>query len=543
MAYELLPYEALPAWFRDNPYIGSGYRVEIGWRNAVASLCHLHNETVNIWTHAVAFALVLVLLVVTLVAMSPHGVDRIDLDVVHMADVVSQQQSAAAELRLADFRSAVCTASSPSYNCSADGADSADERRSAAAASAHSSFVSGLEALFSSSSAFLPSAVSEGYGRLQRHLPIVQRLTQALRAQADSMASLLSSSSPALLSPFPPLSSLSSTPARFVAFLTRVESHLSSLHSAVSSRVTVDNALRLKALLVDNVGGFTQQLTLPQVDVLRLVRALIDDFLRSTREGETGTGEQRAELHDGRDDASQHSHEMGRSDDTASPTAARADGDDDVGGAVGLAVRVKRWAGLSGADLLFALSDERALLAPADVLELTRRRQWEEDVQLHLYLPRWPLTAFMVSALACLLFSALFHCFQAVSRPVSVLFQNMDYAGITLLIAGSNIPVIYYGFYCAPLTAAVYNGVISALAGVCFLITVLPAFRDLRFRTLKTLLFLALGFSGVGPLIHLIVHLEHVHFIVFYLLAMVGTTSCTARTQSARLTSSPVLHR
>ena len=50
----LVLWDDLPAWRRDNHFIRSGYREESNsyWRS-FASLFYVHNESVNIWTHAV----------------------------------------------------------------------------------------------------------------------------------------------------------------------------------------------------------------------------------------------------------------------------------------------------------------------------------------------------------------------------------------------------------------------------------------------------------------------------------------------------------
>lgn len=42
----------LPAWMRDNHYIHSGYRpASNSYQKSAASIGHLHNESVNIWSH------------------------------------------------------------------------------------------------------------------------------------------------------------------------------------------------------------------------------------------------------------------------------------------------------------------------------------------------------------------------------------------------------------------------------------------------------------------------------------------------------------
>ena len=55
-ALRAAPHES---WRADNEYIEHGYRVDHGWRAACASFLSLHNETVNVWSHALGFLLFL----------------------------------------------------------------------------------------------------------------------------------------------------------------------------------------------------------------------------------------------------------------------------------------------------------------------------------------------------------------------------------------------------------------------------------------------------------------------------------------------------
>ena len=50
----LLSWEALPAWYQDNPFITAGYRdvCNSSW-TCFKSMITLHNETVNIWSHMI----------------------------------------------------------------------------------------------------------------------------------------------------------------------------------------------------------------------------------------------------------------------------------------------------------------------------------------------------------------------------------------------------------------------------------------------------------------------------------------------------------
>ena len=63
-------------------------------------------------------------------------------------------------------------------------------------------------------------------------------------------------------------------------------------------------------------------------------------------------------------------------------------------------------------------------------------------------LERWPVFVMLVSAIICLGCSATFHWFCAHSPQVHDLLNRLDYAGISILIAGSCYPPYYYFFYC-----------------------------------------------------------------------------------------------
>ena len=511
LAYDLMPYDKLPRWLQDNPYIASGYRVEIGWKNSCHSLCHLHNETMNIWTHVVACAIMLVLLVITIWGMSPHGVDRLNINVVDLSRLRGVQTTQPTELLCPLSPVSTDGAASSILASAYDGNCSADEPYIAA----HHSFVSSLEQLFQSPASYLPDSVTEVYNRLQQRLPNLQHLTRTLRQQATSITAYLPAS----------------PQAKFLSFLNRVEEHLIALHATVTDVVSMESVARLKALMLENVGGFSPYVTMQkQVDMVRVVRAMMAEYVKTLMD-------EQEQLMKAGSNHELHSTLDGLLDENGAPlngdelqTTSRAVYELEREENIGLALRIKRWAGLGEGDIFFAYSsdDDRILPPPSfkhihrslQFEERRRRAAWEEDVQLHFYLPRWPLTVFIVSALCCLFLSAWFHCFQAVSERMAVVFQCLDYAGITLLIAGSNVPVIYYGFYCSPGTSQLYNAVICTLSAITFTTTILPYFRDLRFRSLKTYLFLSLGFAGVVPLAHLVLHMGYIHFIVYYLLAM-----------------------
>lgn len=57
----------------------------------------------------------------------------------------------------------------------------------------------------------------------------------------------------------------------------------------------------------------------------------------------------------------------------------------------------------------------------------------------------------MLGAVCCLGCSALFHLFKEHSEKVCRSLNRVDYAGISVLIAASNTPPIYYSFFCEDL--------------------------------------------------------------------------------------------
>lgn len=54
----------------------------------------------------------------------------------------------------------------------------------------------------------------------------------------------------------------------------------------------------------------------------------------------------------------------------------------------------------------------------------------------------------MVCAIICLGSSAFYHLFKDHSEMYHKTLVRMDYAGISIMIAGSNTPNIYYSFFC-----------------------------------------------------------------------------------------------
>jgi adiponectin receptor len=109
---------------------------------------------------------------------------------------------------------------------------------------------------------------------------------------------------------------------------------------------------------------------------------------------------------------------------------------------------------------------------------------------------------FFVGALLCLLFSTLFHTVSCHSEWASHVFSRLDYAGIAVLIVGSIIPWLYYGFYCQFYARLTYMTAISVLGVATLIILMWEKFNKPEYRTIRAIVFVSLACSAVVPLVH-----------------------------------------
>ena len=118
--------------------------------------------------------------------------------------------------------------------------------------------------------------------------------------------------------------------------------------------------------------------------------------------------------------------------------------------------------------------------------------------------PTWPIAVFLVSAITCLGASAAFHLLHVTSRFWYTALSSLDYASISVLIAGSSVPPIYYGFWCAKQTGWCYIAACVALGCISTALGVTPKFRTPPFRIVRMSCFIGTGSFGVIPLVHLL---------------------------------------
>jgi adiponectin receptor len=98
--------------------------------------------------------------------------------------------------------------------------------------------------------------------------------------------------------------------------------------------------------------------------------------------------------------------------------------------------------------------------------------------------------------------SAAYHTISNHSPAVAKFGNQLDYLGIIILIVGSFLPTIYYGFLCYPFLTNAYWGMMISFGSACAFITFNPRFRTPKYRPFRAAMFVALGGAGVIPVLH-----------------------------------------
>ncbi|TRY70895.1 hypothetical protein TCAL_04458 [Tigriopus californicus] len=112
---------------------------------------------------------------------------------------------------------------------------------------------------------------------------------------------------------------------------------------------------------------------------------------------------------------------------------------------------------------------------------------------------------FFLGAIVCLACSTIFHTVCCHSEWASTIFSRLDYAGIAVLIVGSIIPWLYYGFYCHMYTRWTYSIAIAVLGLLTVILTLWDRFNLPDFRVYRAAVFVALGSVAVVPVVHHII--------------------------------------
>eukprot|EP01006_Ploeotia_vitrea_P015577 TRINITY_DN45081_c0_g1_i1.p1 TRINITY_DN45081_c0_g1~~TRINITY_DN45081_c0_g1_i1.p1 ORF type:complete len:727 (-),score=328.83 TRINITY_DN45081_c0_g1_i1:78-2231(-) len=502
--FKLLHYHHVPQWYQDNEFIHRGYRVDLGWKNAFRSLCHIHNETVNVWTHLVAFVLIFILLLFTLLTLSPYGIDRI---AALKQSAVQLGRDGPAIGRLGGIGAGVdghhnaTTLTTPlAFGATQLGYAWASAAR---ALGLDSSIPSHLHSSSSSSS------VSSSHD------------STASSSSSDDHMLDTSASSTMTTSDDQRSFQMQSDASRAHHFFHQDNANGGQCHESGDEVTVWDlNSVHhgfaaygrhsvIDSPLIEHVSTSAHK----RIDRRRLhvnfhrMYESVKSHVPSL-EGMVGSLHQYYDDHKGMKDA------IGRVQQRLEGFKSTLDKVRLQAGDSLSQLEQRRLALLESLDE-FAASSQATTSAAFHDLSVAVQKMgdgisfmrflspYEAEHDVFVYLPRWPLAIYMLSAMICLFSSALFHLFVAVSQQVGQKFQQLDYAGISLLIGGSQVPVIYYGFFCQPAVRTFYLATIAVTTAAGFTVTMMPTFSKPEYRPFRAGLFITVSLWGLVPVSHI----------------------------------------
>jgi adiponectin receptor len=83
---------------------------------------------------------------------------------------------------------------------------------------------------------------------------------------------------------------------------------------------------------------------------------------------------------------------------------------------------------------------------------------------------------------------------------------RFDFAGISLLIAGTAFPCFYYGLYCQMAVATIYLTWTFAAALACFVVCLFEWIHKAGNEKYRSVVFGSFGFSMAVPISHLVIN-------------------------------------
>ncbi|GMG43271.1 unnamed protein product [Ambrosiozyma monospora] len=107
---------------------------------------------------------------------------------------------------------------------------------------------------------------------------------------------------------------------------------------------------------------------------------------------------------------------------------------------------------------------------------------------------------FFSGFITCLSCSAVFHLMKSHSLKVSVFGNQLDYVGIIALIVTSMIGIIFYGFRDNLTPMHVSLGLVCTLGSICLCVTLIPQFKENKWRPFRATMFVIFGLSSVFPI-------------------------------------------
>lgn len=111
--------------------------------------------------------------------------------------------------------------------------------------------------------------------------------------------------------------------------------------------------------------------------------------------------------------------------------------------------------------------------------------------------------AFFLTVECSMLSSTVFHAFNCHSPCTYKWTCRLDYSSISMLLVGSYSPMLYYAFMCEPVWQRLYLSGFCILGVVGVVISFVPLFSTPQYTILRTGVFVALGWSTILPLPHI----------------------------------------
>ncbi|KAH7010763.1 hemolysin-III related-domain-containing protein [Microdochium trichocladiopsis] len=110
-------------------------------------------------------------------------------------------------------------------------------------------------------------------------------------------------------------------------------------------------------------------------------------------------------------------------------------------------------------------------------------------------------SSFMLTATICFTFSALYHTLMNHSYAVDHLCHRLDMLGIRIFIVGDIMLGVHIIFWCETTLRNIYWSMIGGFGVLTIITNIHPKLQSHKYRSIRTLVFVATGMSVLAPLI------------------------------------------
>lgn len=135
------------------------------------------------------------------------------------------------------------------------------------------------------------------------------------------------------------------------------------------------------------------------------------------------------------------------------------------------------------------------LLALHSFLKLSDATRWQDVAAVALY---------QLCVVVCFVLSTIYHTFSDHSEPMHRFGNELDHLGIVLVMWGTGISGAHFTFSCAQHSSQrhAYFLLLTVVGVACGVFTLRPKFRTPAYRTIRFLVYCALGASLFLPVVH-----------------------------------------